>query len=129
MTTDLICLLILALWSIPLNTLPALARFKVAGIAWAIGNRDTSPEVAPWVYRADRAQRNHLDNLAMNATVILMAAITGQNDSITAIASIVLVAMRIFHGLIYLFGVPLVRSATYFVSVLALLVIVWRILI
>lgn len=64
MTTDTTCLLILALWSIPLNHLPTLARVTQAGVAWGLGNREQKPEVAAWVERADRAQRNHHDRLA-----------------------------------------------------------------
>lgn len=127
MTPDLICLLILALWSIPLNHIPALARVAYSDISWGMGNREKMPDVPPWVERADRAQRNHHDNLAMIAVVILTAQITGQNDNITAIASIVIVVSRILHGLVYIFGITGIRSLAYLVAVLAMLAIVWRI--
>lgn len=129
MTPDLICLLVLALWTLPLNHIPALARFQQADLAWALSNRDTSPDVPPWVGRADRAQRNHLDNLAMIAAIILITAVTSQNDDITAIAAIVVVAMRITHSLAYIAGQPVVRSSAYAVSVLALFTIVWRLVV
>ena len=91
MTTDLICLLLLALWSIPLNHAPAIGRIVTAGAEWGMGNRDTQPEGLPvWVGRADRAQRNHHDNLAMIAVVILIAQATGQADAATATSSIVI---------------------------------------
>ncbi|BAZ49431.1 hypothetical protein NIES4103_20430 [Nostoc sp. NIES-4103] len=127
MTPDLICLLILALWSIPLNHIPALARVAYSDISWGMGNREKMPDVPPWVERADRAQRNHHDNLAMIAVVILTAQITGQSDNITAIASIVIVVSRILHGLVYIFGITGIRSLAYLVAVLAMLAIVWRI--
>ncbi|MBH8565526.1 MAPEG family protein [Nostoc sp. CENA67] len=128
MTPDLICLLILALWSIPLNHIPALARVAYSDISWGMGNREKMPDVPPWVERADRAQRNHHDNLAMIAVVIFTAQITGQSDKITAIASIVIVVSRILHGLVYIFGIIGIRSLAYLVAVLAMLAIVWRIL-
>ena len=127
MTTDLLCLLILALWTLPLNHIPAIGRVSKAGIEWAMTNRDSQPEVPLWVGRADRAQRNHLDNLAMIASVILIAQVSGKADATTAIAAIVVVAARIAHSLTYLAGLPLPRSLSYLVSVAALLVIVWRI--
>lgn len=123
MTTDLICLLILALWTLPLNHIPAIGRASKAGLDWAMSNRDRQPEVPEWVGRADRAQRNHLDNLAMIASVILIAQITGKADGTTAIASIVLLLARIAHSLTYLAGLPLPRSLSYFVSIAALLTI------
>lgn len=65
---------------------------------WALSNRETPVEVPLWVGRADRAQRNHHDNLVMFAVVILTTAVTGQADDITAISSIVIVVMRILHA-------------------------------
>lgn len=127
MTVDLACLLILALWSIPLNHIPAIARVVKTDIAWGMGNRETSPAVAPWVGRADRAQRNHHDNLAMIATVILIAQVTGQTDGVTAIASIVVLGMRLLHSLTYIWGIVGLRSVAYFGALIALLVIVGRI--
>lgn len=85
------------------------------------------PDVPPWVERADRAQRNHHDNLAMIATVILIAQVTGQTDQVTMVASIVLVGLRILHSLVYIFGITNVRSLAYFGALTAMLVIVWRI--
>ncbi|MBD0268882.1 MAG: MAPEG family protein [Cyanobacteria bacterium Co-bin8] len=126
MTVDLVCLLILALWSIPLNHIPAIARVTQSNVAWGMGNRETSPKVPAWVERADRAQRNHHDNLAMIAAVILTAAVAGQADGVTAIASIVVVVMRLLHSLSYMLGIIGLRSLVYFAALGALLVIVWR---
>jgi uncharacterized MAPEG superfamily protein len=130
MTTDLNCLLALALWSFPLNHIPALARVSAAEspLAWGLGNRDTVPVVKPWVERADRAQRNHHDNLAMIAVVILIAQVTGQADGVTAVASIAVLSLRIAHSLTYIVGIPMLRSLCYAGSIPALGVIVWRIL-
>lgn len=128
MTVDLICLIVLALWSIPLNHIPAIARLSAAdSVKWGMGNRDTMPETPPWVGRADRAQRNHHDNLAMIAVVILAAQFTGQTDGVTAIASIAMVSLRILHGIMYMLGIGPLRSLSYVGALTAMLVIVWRI--
>lgn len=124
---DLISLLILALWSIVLNHIPAIARVKQAGVAWGAGNREEPVAVAAWVSRADRAQRNHHDNLAMIATVILIAQVTGQADGVSAIAAVAVVLCRILHSLTYIAGIAGVRSLAYFGSIVGVLVIVWRI--
>ncbi len=127
MTVDLICLIVLALWSLPLNHIPALARVSAGSVKWGMGNRETVPETQPWVGRADRAQRNHHDNLAMIAIVVLTAQITGQTDSVTAIASVVMVSFRILHGIVYMLGIGGLRTLAYAVALAAMLVIVWRI--
>ncbi|MEO0769589.1 MAG: MAPEG family protein [Cyanobacteria bacterium J06649_4] len=126
MTTDLICLLLLALWSIPLNHIPALGRVKEKGLSWAASNREETVIGQPWIGRADRAQRNHHDNLAMIAAVILIAQLTGQSNDLTGISAIALLACRIIHGLAYIAGIPTVRSLAYAGSITALGVIVWQ---
>lgn len=113
MTLDLICLLILALWSVPLNHIPAVGRVKAAGVEWGMGNRDTLPDVPAWVGRADRAKQNHHDNLAAIAVIILIAQVTGQNDQITAIASMAIVILRILHSIVYIAGIPVLRTLAY----------------
>ncbi|MGB0562845.1 MAG: MAPEG family protein [Spirulinaceae cyanobacterium] len=123
MTLDLIALLVLALWTVPLNHLPALARVRSGGVEWGLSNRDESPSVPDWVGRADRAQRNHLDNLAVIATVIILAHVIGRVDHVTAIAAIVIMTSRLAHSLFYVAGQPLLRSLSYFVSLLGLVAI------
>ena len=129
MTTDLLCLLILSLWSIPLNHIPALGRVSEAGLEWAASNREKSIDGPVWVGRADRAQRNHHDNLAMIAAVILIAQTTGQANGITAIASMAILGCRVLHGAAYMAGIAVVRSLAYFGSIIGVGVIVWQILV
>ena len=132
-TTDLICLLLLALWSVPLNHAPALGRVfsgdTKAGLEWAMSSRDEPREGPLWVGRADRAQRNHHDNLALTATVILVAQITGQANEITATASVVILAARVAHAVFYLAGISPLRSLSYVVALLGTFAIVWQILV
>ncbi|MEL6491910.1 MAG: MAPEG family protein [Cyanobacteria bacterium J06634_6] len=129
MTTDLICLLILSLWSIPLNHMPALGRASEAGLEWAASNREKAVKGPVWVGRADRAQRNHHDNLAMIAAVILIAQVTGQANGITAIAAMAILGCRVLHGVAYIAGITLVRSLAYFGSIIGVGVIAWQVFI
>jgi uncharacterized MAPEG superfamily protein len=125
MTVDLGCLLALALWSLMLNHTPAIGKIKAMGGEWAMSNRDETPTaVAPWIGRADRAQRNHSDNLPMLAIVILIAHITGRHDSITAIASAVILVSRVGHSLSYIAGITQLRPLCYLVSLLGMFTIV-----
>jgi uncharacterized MAPEG superfamily protein len=128
MTTDLMCLLGLALWSLVLNHTPAIGRIKVLGVEWGLSNREETPIVVPWVGRADRAQRNHHDNLPMLAIVIVIAHLTQQNDNVTAMASMVILGSRMLHGLVYIAGIGPLRVLSYVASIVAMLVIVGRIL-
>ncbi len=127
MTTDLTCLIFLALWSIPLNHAPALGRIAKAGAEWGMGNRDSQPEDLPdWVGRADRAQRNHHDNLAMIAVIILIAQLTGVANEATANSAIVILVARVAHGLFYIAGIGPLRSLSYVVALAAMASIAWQ---
>ncbi|MEL6938271.1 MAG: MAPEG family protein [Cyanobacteria bacterium J06598_1] len=128
MTPDLICLLLLALWSVPLNHIPALGRVSEAGLEWAASNRDKAVTGPAWVGRADRAQRNHHDNLAMIAAVILIAQVSGQANALTGWCAIAVLAFRVLHGVAYIAGVSVVRSLAYVGSIISLGIIVWQIL-
>jgi len=120
--------MILALWTLPLNHAPAIGRLLAAGVEWGMSNRDTQPTTVPlWVGRADRAQRNHLDNLPMIAAIILIAQVAGQADVMTGYAALAVLGFRIAHSVFYWIGIPLARSGAYVGSVLALGVLVWRI--
>jgi uncharacterized MAPEG superfamily protein len=124
MNTDLTCLVVLALWSLVLNHTPALARIAKGGVAWGVGNRETQPDVPAWVGRADRAQRNHHDNLAMIATVILVAQVTANANAATANASIAILVFRVLHWVGYCLGIGPLRILGYAGSIAAMLSIV-----
>jgi uncharacterized MAPEG superfamily protein len=126
MTIDLACLLGLALWTLVLNHTPAIGRMRKLGTAWGLSNREETPLVADWIGRADRAQRNHHDNLPMLAIVILIAHVTGRHDGTTAIASAVILGARMAHSLVYIVGITWLRPLCYLASIVAMLTIVSR---
>ena len=128
MTTVLTCALILALWSLPLNYFPTIARFASGGLPWAISNRDTMPEIPPWAERAERAQKNHFENLPILVVTLLAVQISGQANEIINLAAISIVVFRIFHGFAYIIGIPLLRSLAFVGSLLSLFVILWQLI-
>lgn len=130
-TTEMASLIALALWSIPLNHIPNVARASRYGIEWNMSNRDQSTlyydkNLSIWIGRADRTKANHHDNLPMIAIVILAVTILGRTDEFTANASVVILISRIFHSFAYLYGITGMRSFAYYVSIGALLSIVFR---
>ena len=129
MTPDLWILLSLALLTEILTLPPVVARASVpGGIRWIFHNRDTTLQgVPPWGGRAVRAHDNLADNLAMYAAVIGLAYITGAADRVTMIAGVVLLAARVLHAMVYIAGIPYLRTAVFAVAQVAMLVYVWRV--
>jgi uncharacterized MAPEG superfamily protein len=129
-SADLVCLIVLALWGVILAHLPAAARIRAAGLAWGMGNRTEAPPVPDWVHRADRAFRNHVDNLPLYAIAILTVAVAGKADGVSATAALVLAGARVVHSVSYIAGITVLglRSNAYFVALGACLVILSRLL-
>jgi uncharacterized MAPEG superfamily protein len=131
MTPDLWILLSLALLTEILTLPPVVARGSVpGGIKWIFYNRDTVLEgVAPWGGRAVRAHSNLADNLAIYAAVIGIACVTGATSGVTFIAGIVLLIARVLHALVYIAGIPYLRTAVFAVGQVSMLVYVWQIVV
>jgi len=130
MTVDLWILLGLALLTELLTLPPLVARGSApGGIRWIFGNRDTPlAGVAPWGGRAIRAHENLADNLAIYAAVIGIAHITGATNGITFFAGVVVLTSRILHALVYIAGIPYLRTLVFAVGQMAMLVYVWQII-
>ena len=131
MTPDLWILLSLALLTEILTLPPVVAHGSVpGGIKWIFYNRDTVLEgVAPWGGRAVRAHSNLADNLAIYAVVIGIACVTGATNGVTFIAGIVLLIARVLHALVYIAGIPYLRTAVFAVAQVSMLVYVWQIVV
>jgi len=128
MTIDLWILFSLALLTELLTLPPLVARGSVpGGIKWIFYNRDTElAGVAPWGGRAVRAHSNLANNLAMYAVVIGTAHFTGSTNDLTQVAGIVLLIARVLHALVYIAGIPYLRTAVFAVAQFSMLVYVWQ---
>jgi len=120
MTIELWCLVAAALWTIVLNYTPLIGRMlaqgTMPGAKWSFGNRAESPPGAPWIQRADRAQRNHLENLPIFIALVIAIQMSGHRDASTALACEIFVAARVAHSIIYMIGIVLLRTLVYWTS-------------
>ena len=126
MTTDLICLVLNALWGVVLVQIEVIGRTKTAGRDWNISNREKEPTFPEWVNRATRALSNHKEVFPVFLTAVLVVHVTGRADRVSAIASIVYVVARLAHGIIYVGGITKVRSAAFLAGAAASIVIFSR---
>ena len=79
-----------------------------------------------WVLRGDRATANHHANVVVFIALVLVAHVSGEHDDVTATASIVFVAARIAHSLLYIVGVRYLRTLAFWTSLGAMAVIISR---
>ena len=87
------------------------------------GNRENMPEITGWAGRAMRAHRNMLENLILFAIVVLVAKAIGVSHGMTVLGAEVFVAGRAAHAVLYIIGVPWLRTAAFAVSLVGLALI------
>jgi uncharacterized MAPEG superfamily protein len=129
MTTDLWCVVAIAVWSVLLAYIGVLGRVRKVGTKWGFGNRhEVLPEMPHWVQRGDRAYANHLANAGVFVALALVAHVSGEHDDVTATASVVFVVARVAHSLLYVAGVAYLRTLVFWASLGALGTIISRLL-
>ena len=94
-------------------------RTLPGGWAWGVGNRDGAFAVPAWIERGRRAHANMVENLVPFACLVLVAHLGGKANATTAFASQLFLAARVAYTLIYLGGIPLLRTLVFGVGVFA----------
>ncbi len=106
-----------------------LARMTTHGVMRAIGNPGPGyPSDAPWVDRARRAHINAIENLAVFAPLVLVAAIIDVSTQATVLSAQTYVAARLAHYVIYAAGIPVIRTLAFLAGACATLVIAMALL-
>jgi uncharacterized MAPEG superfamily protein len=117
----------LLIWSVALTLVQMLiavigAQIQV-GLPPLVGNREDLPAMLGWAGRAQRAHRNMLESVAIFAILVLVANATGKANATTALGAELFFWSRLAYTVIYLIGIPWVRTATWAVSVVGLVLI------
>jgi uncharacterized MAPEG superfamily protein len=93
------------------------------GLGMLAGNREGLPELTSFAGRAQRAHRNMLESLPLFIALVLVAQIAGKTNSATLTGAELFFWGRLAHWLIYVIGVPWLRTLAWIVSVIGLIVI------
>jgi len=102
--------------------LPSLFLIPRIGIASYVGKRDSDPEPDAIAGRAQRASRNFQENLAPFLALALLALTVPDIDLPAAILGAqVFVVARLAYLPLYLFAVPVLRSAAYTLGFIGLI--------
>jgi uncharacterized MAPEG superfamily protein len=93
------------------------------GLPKLAGNREDMPEITGWAGRAIRAHRNMLENLILFAILVLTAKAVGVSNATTVLGAQLFFWGRVAHAVIYLIGIPWLRTLAWAVSVIGLVLI------
>lgn len=83
-------------------------------------------ELPGWAGRAGRAHRNMLENLVLFAILVLVAHAVNVSNAMTMLGAQLFFWSRVAHAIIYIAGIPWLRTAVWGVSVIGLILIFWQ---
>ena len=117
-------------WAVVLAFLQVLVSVilctKQAGLTELAGNRDTfMPEGIAG--RATRAHRNMLENLPLFAALVLIVHVAGLSSDASVLGAQIFVIARLAAAIIYIIGIPWLRTAAFGISVVGLVMVSWPI--
>lgn len=104
-----------------------LNMLRVRGLADAVGYPVSPKPLAPWAVRLKSAHYNAVENLAVFATLVLVAQAVGIGGRTTEMSCVVYFWARLIHPLAYTLAIPWVRTLTFIVGVAAQLCIAYEI--
>ena len=114
-------------WAVALTVVQMLIAVSGAtlqvGLPALAGNREGLPPCAGWAGRAQRAHHNMLENLVLFAALVLIAVAANKTNSTTLLGAQIFVWARLAYALIYLAGIPWLRTLTWLVSMIGLVLI------
>ena len=115
------------LWAVALTVVQMLIAVTGAtlqvGLPRLAGNRDGMPPLTGWAGRAERAHFNMLESLVLFAALVAVAVLSNKTNSATLIGAQIFVWARLAYALIYLAGIPWLRTLVWFASIIGLVII------
>ena len=117
----------LLIWTAALTILQmlvsALGSVSQIGLTTLAGNRDNLTETTGWASRAQRAHRNMLESIAVFAILVMSAHHLNISNDMTVLGAQLFFWGRVAFSIIYIAGIPWVRTAAWGVSLVGLILI------
>jgi uncharacterized MAPEG superfamily protein len=123
MTPELMYLVWSAALTFVLVLIAVAGATSEVGLPRLAGNREGLPEMPGWAGRAARAHRNMLESLILFAVLVLVAHTAMIRNEMTLLGAQLFFWGRVAHAIIYIAGIPWLRTAAWGVSVVGLLLI------
>ena len=123
MSLDLKYLLFATLLTFVQVLIAAASANQVVGLPTLAGNREGLIELTGFAGRAKRAHQNMIENMVLFAALVLVAHVAGKANAMTAMGALVFFWARLVYALIYLLGIPWLRTVAWAVSVIGMIMI------
>lgn len=103
----------------------AAAANQVVGLTTLAGNRDDLPVMPGFAGRAKRAHLNMLENMVLFSALVLIAVVAQKTNAMTALGAMIFFWARLLYAVIYLIGIPWLRTLAWAVSVIGMVMVAW----
>ena len=120
MTPDLKYLLFSVILTFVQVLIAAATANQQVGLPALAGNREGLPAFSGIAGRARRAHINMLENMVLFTALVVIAAAAGKANALTAMGAMIFFWARLAYAIVYLIGVPWLRTPVWFVSVIGL---------
>ena len=102
------------------------ARTRQYGTRWNVGARDEElPPPGALAGRLARAQANYLETFPLMAAAVLIVSVADLETRWTALGALIWLAARIVYLPLYAFGVPVLRTLVWTLSLIGLVMVLW----
>jgi uncharacterized MAPEG superfamily protein len=119
--------LTLLVWAVVLTFVQMLVAVSGAtlqvGLPKLAGNREGLAPFTGWAGRAQRAHRNMLESLVLFTALVLVAVLAHKTNGTTLAGAQLFFWARVVYAVVYLVGIPWLRTAVWFASVIGLVMI------
>lgn len=123
MSPDLKYLLFSVILTFVQMLVAAMGANQAVGLNTLAGNREGLPEIKGWAGRAKRAHLNMVENMVLFAALVLIAAVAGKANTMTAMGAAIFFWGRVAYAVIYVAGIAWLRTVAWFVSVIGMVLI------
>ena len=90
---------------------------------------DPTPRPVPlWGMRANRAYVNAVESFAPFAALVIVAHLAGKANATTAFLATSFFWLRLAHAVVYLLGIPYLRTVIYTLGFIAVIGIFWEVI-
>ena len=117
----------LLVWSVALTigqmVASSVGANQQVAVTTLVGNRADMPALAGWAGRARRAHLNMLENLPLFAALVLAAQLANRLDGTTALGAQMFFWARLLYAIVYIVGIPWLRTIIWAVAFAGLLLI------
>jgi uncharacterized MAPEG superfamily protein len=123
MSMDLKYLLFSVLLAFVQVLIAAASANQVVGLNTLAGNREGMADLTGFAGRARRAHLNMIENMVLFTALVLVAAVAGKANAMTAMGALIFFWARLIYAVIYLLGIPWLRTLAWAVSVIGMVMI------